>query len=214
MVCSDIGKPLKKTSENKSKSHEQLLVRRIQQGDQPAMRELVYLHKDRLYAFIFRMARNHHNAEEICQDAFLKAFASIDSFSPNYRFSTWLFTIGYRVCLNRLRRKTALTGDIDLAALSISDNDTPSASLESSEASELKGRVWQAVDKLSPPQRATVLLFYRHDHSCQEISRVLEVPVATVKSHLHRARLQLRKSLESLSEKDLREFRNFSGTAG
>jgi RNA polymerase sigma-70 factor (ECF subfamily) len=196
------------------KHYETQLIGRAQAGDGAAVRELIDLHKDRLFAFIWRIIRNHHDAEEICQDAFLKAFASLDSFSKEYRFSTWLFTIGYRVCLNRMRRKRALTGELEFTALPMADDQGASASLESEEAAQLRTKVWAAVDRLSTPQRATILLFYRHEMGCQEIARILELPIATVKSHLHRARNRLREMLDSVSERDLGQFRNLSGRSG
>ena len=197
-----------------SRESERQLISRARSGDACALRELVDLHKDRLFAFIWRMVRNHHDAEEVCQDAFLKAFASLETFSSEYRFSTWLFTIGYRICLNRLRRKRPLTGELDVNGLPDHGDETPSATVESQEAARLKGKVWEAVSRLSPPQRATVLLFYRQEFSCQEIAGVLELPVATVKSHLHRARLRLREMLESVDERALRPLCNLSGQAG
>ena len=100
-----------------SREHEVQLIGRARAGDRVALRELVDGHKDRLFAFIWRMVRDHHEAEDICQDAFLKAFASLDSFSSEYRFSTWLFTIAYRVCLNRLRRKRPFSGDVDFSMM-------------------------------------------------------------------------------------------------
>jgi len=128
-----------------------------------------------------------------------------------YRFSTWLFTIGYRVCLNWMRRKRAVTGELDMSDQPVADDTESSGSLESEDAARLKEQVWNAVDQLSVPQRATVLLFYRHEMSCQEIARVLEFPVATVKSHLHRARNRLREMLESLGEEELHQFRSRVG---
>jgi RNA polymerase sigma-70 factor (ECF subfamily) len=196
------------------KDYELKLIERARAGDRDSLRELVTLHQDRLFAFIWRMTRNHHDAEEICQDAFLKAFASLDSFSSKYRFSTWLFTIGYRVCLNRLRRKRVLTGALEFAAVSSSDKPSESNSLESEEAERLKEKVWAAVDRLSTPQRAAILLFYRHELGCQEIARIMQLPIATVKSHLHRARNRLRETLEPLSGQDLDQIRNLSGLAG
>lgn len=198
-----------------SRQTELRLIADAKAGEQAAVRELIDLHKDRLFAFIWRMIRHHHDAEEICQEAFLKAFASLSSFSEKYRFSTWLFTIGYRVCLNRIRRKQPLTGEIEFTNLPQPEGDSsPSLLLESEEAVAMKELVWSAVDQLSAPQRATVLLFYRQEFSCLEIARVLEVPVATVKSHLHRARHRLRTVLESLSEKELSQIRNLQGLAG
>lgn len=193
-----------------SREHEKLLIGRARSGDRAAVRELIDLHKDRLFAFIWRMVFNYHDAEDICQDAFLKAFASLDTFSSEYRFSTWLFTIGYRVCLNRIRRRKALTGEMDFASLAGSGSDAASATLQSEEAGQIRDLIWKAVDRLGAPQRATIVLFYRHEQSCQEIARVLQLPIATVKSHLHRARARLRESLESLGEKDLLHLRNLS----
>jgi RNA polymerase sigma-70 factor (ECF subfamily) len=202
------------TAATASREQERILIGRAQSGDAPALRELVDGHKDRLFGFIFRIVRHHDDAEEICQEAFLKAFASLDSFRSEYRFSTWLFTIAYRVSLNHLRRKRPLTGDLDFNALPQEAFDAPTSTLESQDASRLKDMIWSSVNQLTPPQRASVVLFYRYEVNCQEIARVLELPVATVKSHLHRARNRLREMLEQVSEKDLRHFRNRSTAAG
>ncbi|MFQ5462685.1 MAG: RNA polymerase sigma factor [Phycisphaerae bacterium] len=199
---------------NNDRALEAQLVARAQLGQEDALRRLVDLHKDRLYAFIWRMIHNHHDAEEICQDAFLKAFASLQSFSTEYRFSTWLFTIGYRVCLNRMRRKRVFTGEVEFGSIEDKSDARDLASLESEEATRLKETVWSAVDRLSPPQRAAVLLFYRNTMGCREIARVLDLPVATVKSHLHRARGRLRELLTALPEQEVEQFRNRSGLAG
>jgi len=196
-----------------SKDQEGVLVGRAQTGDRAAIRELVDLHKDRLFAFIWRMTHNHHDTEEICQEAFLKAFGAIDTFSIEYRFSTWLFTIGYRICLNRMRRRQVFAEFSGWEGVEESSNAEGDGVFESEEARKLRGTVWGAVEKLSPPQRATVLLFYRHEMGCQEIARVLELPVATVKSHLHRARQRLREILETIGDQELDEFRNQSRRA-
>lgn len=193
-------------------AHEQAVVARIRRGDRAATRELVDLHKDRLFAFIRRMVHNHHDAEEICQEAFLRAFASLDSYSSEFRFSTWLFTIGYRVCLNSMRRKHAVTGDLDFTGIESPARQGTTVLMESEETSRLKEAIWSAVDELSPPQRATVVLFYRHEQSCHEIAHVLDLPVATVKSHLHRARNRLRTLLEPVAQaKEITRLRNLAG---
>ena len=199
------------TAGTASREREQELIDRARAGEESALRELVDLHKDRLFAFIWRMVRHHHDAEEITQEAFLKAFASLESFSSHYRFSTWLFTIGYRVCLNHLRRKRAMTGELDFASLPREGEGAPAEWIESEEAGRLRRMLWSAVNRLSSPQRATVLLFYRQEFSCHEIARVLELPLATVKSHLHRARKRLRGMLDPVTEQDLRSYRNLTG---
>jgi RNA polymerase sigma-70 factor (ECF subfamily) len=193
---------------------EKRLIDRARRGDSHSMRELIDAHKDRLFAFVWRIIRNHHDAEEICQEAFLKAFASLDTFSPQYRFSTWLFTIAYRLCLNAMRRKKALSGDVDFSGLSAGESTVVSVTAQSEEARRLKEIVWRSVDRLSPPQRAAIVLFYRHDQSCQEIAQVLQLPVATVKSHLHRARGRLKELLEPLVADDSSRLRILTELAG
>lgn len=200
-----------------TRDQEKALIERVRAGDKDATRELVDRHKDRLFAFIWRIIRDHHDAEEICQDAFLKAFASLDSFSTDYRFSTWLFTIGYRVCLNRMRRKRPLTGELEVQSLQHTSDvpDGPEAqAIQTEEAQHLQNVVWSAVADLSEAQRVAVLLFYRCSQSCQEIAEVLQLPVATVKSHLHRARARLRDTLESqvvAGSDQIRSLRALSG---
>ena len=180
---------------------ERTLIRRAKRGDQPACRELVDLHKDRLFAFVWRVIRNHHDAEEVCQDAFLRAFAALDSFNEQYKFSTWLFTIGYRLCLNRLRRKPAVSGGVELDSVPDRAPDVSEAVAASEQAQHMERVIWSAVDRLSAPQKASVMLFYRERMGCQEIAEVLDMPAATVKSHLHRARSRLREMLtEDLGE--------------
>lgn len=177
---------------------ERRLVSQARSGDEDAARRLVDSHKDRLFAFVWRILRDHEDSEEICQDAFLRAFSSLDSFSPEYRFSTWLFTIAYRLCLNQIRRKKALTGEVDFSNLSASDDDVCVQLAESEEARRLKDKIWDAVDELSVQQRAAVLLFYREEMSCDQIAQTLGIPMATAKSHLHRARGRLRNALSGL----------------
>lgn len=177
---------------------ERRLVAQARNGDEDAARRLVDSHKDRLFAFVWRILRDHEESEEICQEAFLRAFSSLDSFLPEYRFSTWLFTIAYRLCLNQIRRKKALTGDVDFSNISTGEGDVCERLAESEEARRLKDRIWDAVDELSVPQRAAILLFYREEMSCDQIAQTLEIPMATAKSHLHRARARLRDALSGL----------------
>lgn len=172
---------------------ESRLIRRAQRGNAEAFRALVEAYKDRLFAFVWRMLRNHHEAEDVCQATFLKAYESITSYSDKYAFSTWLFTIGYRVCLNLLRkRKAAAPGDLDFSQIGCEDDEVGAELANSEEATRLRKVIWEAVEQLTPSQKSAVLLFYREGKSCHEIGGVLKMPAVTVKSHLHRARERLR----------------------
>ena len=185
---SEQGRPFSRREEAK-------LIERAKRRDAVALRALIEAHQQRLFAFVWRIVRNRDDAEELCQEAFLRAFSALDTFDENYRFSTWLFTIAYRLTLNSLRRKRPGTPDIDLSTLA-GQEVVEDRTAHSEEVRELKAAVWSAVDQLSPPQRAAMLLYYKQEMSCQEIAEVLEIPVATVKSHLHRARARLKDLLE------------------
>jgi RNA polymerase sigma-70 factor (ECF subfamily) len=182
---------------------ERRLIERAQQGCAQSAHALVTAHQDRLHAFVWRMVRDNHDAEEICQDAFLRAFQALDKFNFAYRFSTWLFTIGYRLCLNAMRRRRKdYSGDFDFGSMPAKTSDDAPAEVgeavaHSDEARRLKRIIWESVDQLTPQQRATVTLFYRESLGCQEIGEILSMPAATVKSHLHRARKRLRELLSS-----------------
>jgi RNA polymerase sigma-70 factor (ECF subfamily) len=197
-----------------SKRKERRLIEAAQNGCDDGARQLIDAHKERLFAFVWRILRDHHDAEEICQEAFLRAFSALDTFSQEYRFSTWLFTIAYRLCLNHLRRRPPLSGDVEFSSFDDGQQDASQLVANSEEAQRLKEAVWSAVDKLSVHQRATVLLFYRESMSCEEISGVLEMPVATVKSHLHRARARLREMLTPQLAADWTALRFFSEGVG
>jgi len=130
----------------------------------------------------------------------MRAFSSLETFRPEFRFSTWLFTIGYRLCLNWIRRKHAVTGELDTTMLPCGEAGPVDELAQSEDARRLKNAIWNAVDQLSVPQRATVLLYYREEQSCQDIAETLQIPVATVKSHLHRARARLRSLLANVAD--------------
>ncbi len=179
------------------RSEEQKLIARARRGSADAFRALVDAYKERLFAFVWRMVRNHHEAEDICQSAFVKAYEALDSYKESYAFSTWLFTIAYRLGLNHLRKRKSLTGEVDFAHIGHDSADAPATVANTEEARRLRQVIWNAVEQLSPAQKTSVLLFYRENKSCEEIGHVLNIPTVTVKSHLHRARGKLKKTLSA-----------------
>jgi RNA polymerase sigma-70 factor (ECF subfamily) len=180
-----------------TRSEEIRVIARAKRGHADAFRELVEAYQNRLFAFVWRMVRNHHEAEDLCQAAFVKAYESLKSYSTNYAFSTWLFTIAYRLCLNSMRKKKAVSGETDFSYVGDGEDDVALSLANSEEAKRLRDLIWTAVDQLSPPQKSAVLLFYREGKSCQEIGIVLGIPAVTVKSHLHRGREKLRQLLSA-----------------
>lgn len=194
-------------SDNVEAVAERALIKRAQKGDPAAARQLIESHQQRLFAFVWRMVRNWHEAEEICQEAFLRAFSHLDRFDESFRFSTWLFTIGYRLSLNRMRKVVPIATELDDNRLPAGPDGGPEFVAQTEEAARLKRLVWEAVEGLTPVQRAAVILYYREDMSCQQIAEVLELPAATIKSHLHRGRAKLRELLADVAEADWRSLR-------
>lgn len=186
---------------------ERALIKQAQKGDPAASRQLIESHQQRLFAFVWRLVRNWHEAEEVCQEAFLRAFANLERFDDNFRFSTWLFTIGYRLSLNRMRKVVPIATELDDNRLGCDQQAGPEIVAQTEEAARLKRRVWQAVEGLTGPQRAATLLYYREGLSCQEIAEVMDLPAATVKSHLHRGRAKLREVLADVAEADWQSLR-------
>ena len=113
-----------------------------------------------------------------------------------------------------MRRKRPLTGELDFESLERHAESPDTVTMETEEAQQLKQVVWSAVAELSTAQRAAVLLFYRYSQSCQDIAQVLQLPVATVKSHLHRARARLRGTLESQMSTESAPFRTLRALSG
>ena len=180
-----------------ARDEERRLIERAKAGHADAFRQIVDAYKERLFAFVWRTVRDNHEAEDIAQSAFVKAYEALHSYDDQYAFSTWLFTIAHRLCLNHLRKRRDVAGELDLARVTRTAPDPPRTLAGTEEARRLREVIWSAVAELSLPQQSAVLLFYREGKGCEEIGRVLGMPAVTVKSHLHRARAKLREALSA-----------------
>jgi RNA polymerase sigma-70 factor (ECF subfamily) len=185
----------KESSVKLTKEQETQLIFLAKQGNEAATRKLIELHQDRLFAFIWRIVRDSSETEDICQETFMRAVYSLKDFKDEYRFSTWIFTIGYRLALNYIKHRSHQK-KVDFSNMSrVGQRNQVDEIIQSEHADKVRDVIWREVDDLSPAQKATILLFYRQGLSCQEIAENLEMPVATVKSHMHRAREKLRERL-------------------
>lgn len=177
------------------------IVKRAQKGDRLAFAELVELYKDKLYNLGYRMLGNPQEAEDVAQEAFLRAYANLAKYNPSHKFSTWIYRIATNLCIDRMRKKkpdysldAELDGDLggDMYSRLPSQEFTPEQHLVRTETQE---EVQEAIESLPENYRAAVILKYLHDMSLQEIADVLEVPVSTVKTRIHRGREALRTGL-------------------
>jgi RNA polymerase sigma-70 factor (ECF subfamily) len=165
-------------------------------GDSAAFGRLVGLYQDRLYNSLLRVTGSADDAGDIAQDAFVQAYAKLDSFRGSSAFYTWLYRIAYNLAMSQARRrhKAASLEAIksNLGEEPIDGQPTPEANLERREQVDM---VRAALAELSPDYRAILVL--REIDGCRydEIAEILELPVGTVRSRLFRARKHLRDQL-------------------
>lgn len=166
-------------------------VARTLQGDAEGFAALVTRYERPVYHLAFRLLRDREEARDITQEAFLKAFRALASFRPEAKFSTWLFAIAYHAGIDRLaRRKRFSESEIPERA------DLAPGPEEEAILSERARRLRAAVERLPLKYRSIVTLFHLQGKRYDEIADVLGLPLGTVKTHLFRAKEQLRSMLE------------------
>ena len=168
---------------------------RLRAGDAPAFEELVMTYQHRVFGVALRMLGNRAEAEEVAQEAFVRAHRALGDFRGDAKLSTWLYAITSRLCLNRLasgERRMARQGEDALLRLSDA-GPRPDAVLERRELETALGR---AIAELPEDRRIVVVLRDLEGLSYEEIAQVLELELGTVRSRLHRARADLKEKLE------------------
>src|SRR5438309_12012224 len=174
--------------------HDSDLEDRLRRGDPRAFEELVIAYQHRVFGVALRMLRNRGEAEEIAQEVFLRVHRAVEDFRGEAKRSTWLYAITSRLCLNRLasgERRMAREGEESLERLR-ADAD-PAAHVE---RVELEAALQRAITELPEERRIVVVLRDLEGLPYEEIAEALDLPVNTVRSRLHRARLDLKAKLE------------------
>jgi RNA polymerase sigma-70 factor (ECF subfamily) len=183
---------------------EDIVKKRIKQvikGDQEAFGEIVDIYKNSVYQLCYRMLGNRHEAEDIAQETFIRAYTNIHTFNQELKFSTWLFRIATNLCIDRMRKKkpdqyldaeVAGTEGLNLYSQIPSDTPLPETELESL---ELQEAVHKEILKLPEKYRSAIILKYIEELSLNEISEILGLPIGTVKTRIHRGREALRQQL-------------------
>jgi RNA polymerase sigma-70 factor, ECF subfamily len=174
------------------------LVRRARKGDLGAYGELVQRYQERIYATIYHMTSNHEDANDLAQEAFIKGFQALKSFKGGSSFYTWVYRIAVNKTINFLKQRKNKAQmslndldfnaehDPDLVAL-ISDK-TPRREVG---LAELQEKLNEALQKLSEPHRLVVTLHDVQGLSHEEIAKIMDCNIGTVRSRLFYARQQL-----------------------
>jgi RNA polymerase sigma-70 factor (ECF subfamily) len=173
---------------------EQLVERAGTGGDNQAFAELVRRHQGKVRGLLLRLTANPPLADDLAQEVFLRAYRGLVGFEGRARFSTWLYRIAYNVFLNHRTRSK------ELSALPLgfeSQTAAPDGDLSPTRL-DLRRDLAGAIAALPERYRAVVTLYYLEDVSYPEIAEVLDLPLGTVKTHLHRAKKLLRQHLGGL----------------
>jgi len=180
------------------------LVKRAKAGDGKAYDELIVLYNDAVFSIIYRMVHNKQEAEDLAQEAFIKAYNSINSFNEEYAFSTWLFKIATNNCIDFFRKRKLKTYSMD-QTIKYKDDEIQQEYADSDPTAEKEllsteksAMIRKAIENL--PEKYRIAITMRHHYECsyEDIAQELDLPLGTVKARIFRAREMLKKSLKDI----------------
>ena len=170
-------------------------------GDQKAYETLLNKYRNLVFSIMLKMIRNPQEAEDLTQEAFMKAFNSLSSFNDEFAFSTWLMKIASNNCIDYLRKRKLRTYSIhepiqykdEKIEIDIPDQDAgPEKKMIQSEKREI---IENAINELPERYRHVIILRHKEEKSYEEISELLNLPLGTIKAQIFRAREILNKKL-------------------
>jgi RNA polymerase sigma-70 factor (ECF subfamily) len=182
-----------------------VLMLRVKRGDIAAFEQLVDKYKQPIVNLMFRMVHDLEEAEDLAQNVFVRVYQSAGRYEVSAKFSTWLFTIARRLCLNEIRRRSRHPAESLDAGTVETDPERPARQFEDVKTfsppesflhAELAEKIQQALDGLPEKQRLAIVLCRQDELSYEEIAHVLECSVSATKSLIHRARETLKERLK------------------
>ena len=189
-----------------STDHDLVLLARS--GSEKAYRELLDRYQRPVFSLVYRMVRDRELAEDLAQETFVKVFNHLGSYNPTYKFSSWIFKIASNLSIDHLRRKEPETISLDgsrnaqtpdqIEATRITVESRDENPEEFLLAKELGQEIEQAIGMLRPEYRTAILLRHVEGRPYEEIAEIMEIPLGTVKTYIHRARSELREALAHL----------------
>lgn len=183
-----------------NRQDEQRLIERATTGDRDAAESLVRAHQASLYAYMLRMSGRPEVAEDIVQDAFVRALTKLGRFDFRFRFSTWLFTIAKRLHVNACQKHKPAYDTDTINGLGGRGSRPELRTIDAEVNDNAKTAIEFALEDLSEQQREIVVLFHQLDWPIAQIAEYMDMPEGTVKSHLHRGRQKMRAALRSHDE--------------
>ena len=191
-------------SKNKmTTKNDQTYIDKVLKGDANAFSILIERYKNMVFTLALKMVKNREEAEEISQDTFIKAYKNLNKFKGESKFSTWLYKIGYRTCLDNLKKSKGKYNIDTIDEITINKIKSTDGILESIERKERAEIINICMLSLPEDERAILWMFYFDELSLKEIIEVTDFSEANVKVKLHRARKSLLKIVEKKVEPEL-----------
>ena len=189
---------------------DQEVVALARAGKEAGYRELLRRYERPVFSLIYRMVRDRAAAEDLAQETFVKVLNALESYRSEYKFSSWIFKIANNAAIDHLRRRELDTLSLDGAPDARTAEEVEATALQATErgpgplaeleSRELGAAIEQAIAKLRPEYRACILLRHVEGRAYEEIAEALDLPLGTVKTYIHRARLELREHLADLKD--------------
>ncbi|MEC7769643.1 MAG: sigma-70 family RNA polymerase sigma factor [Bacteroidota bacterium] len=182
---------------------EKQLISEIGKGNTRAFSDLVDSYKDLVFTLSIRMLGNREEAEEVSQDVFIKVYKSLPSFKGDSKLSTWMYRIAYNTCLDRIKKikKKRMHTELEMVdQIAYADLDTAFQKMVRTERSALIGK---CLSRLSDEDAGVLTLFYLEEKNLQEMEKVTNLPINTLKVRLFRARKRLASIMEKSMNKEL-----------
>jgi len=182
---------------------EMALISRALDGDQRAYTELTHRFRSAVYQIVYKIVRERETANDLVQETFMKAFASLASYRSEYRFSTWLYKIAANSSIDFLRKKRIQALSLDRKVETKDGQveiDVPDYSYHPGRELERKEQrlsIEEAIQSLPDKYREVIVYRHKDDKSYEEIADLLNIPVGTVKARIFRARELLKKKLKN-----------------
>jgi RNA polymerase sigma-70 factor, ECF subfamily len=172
------------------------LICAIRNGDQQAYSKVMQLYQRRVIALALMIVRDSGGAEDVAQDAFVRAYTHLDRYDEQREFYPWLATITVRLARNWLRTEARTTAREDVFVADETETNISLDSLDEIIADESGRKLWHSVASLPSGERTATLLYYRQEMKVVDIAAAMDVSSGTIKTMLFRARQKLRVALE------------------
>lgn len=168
-------------------------IREVKAGNKQAYGQIINKYKDSLYATVLRMAKNPQDAQDLVQEAFIKAYYQLDKYDEKGSFSGWIYRVTFNHCMDEFRKKRYQVKHVELNEQTLQSDNIPEVIFLKKEKERQLERL---ISMLPDDERMIILLRYVNEFSYIEISELLHTPISTVRNKLHRAKKKMRKLVE------------------